>query len=234
MPILSLAGRFITECIFPIYCLGCEKEGEWLCSGCIVSIDTKGVECCPVCHRGTPYGICCAECRDRSSLDHVIATTQYNEKWLIGQLIHIVKYSYASDASIFFNRLISDWYSSHAQSLKGIDLIIPVPLHRGRLALRGFNQSDMIARALCDLAKIECVQLMVRVRSTKRQALLSRSDRIKNVLDAFLVKEPDLVVGKHVMLVDDVYTTGSTMQACARELIRTGAASVSGFILARG
>ncbi|MBP9695214.1 MAG: ComF family protein [Candidatus Magasanikbacteria bacterium] len=234
MSVVSLASRFIIECIFPIYCLGCEKEGEWLCSQCLAGIDARGVECCPVCHRITPYGICCVECRDKSSLDHVIATTQYNEKWLIGQLIHIVKYSYASEASRFFDCLISDWYKSHAQSLKGIDLIIPVPLHRGRLALRGFNQSDMIAQALCDLAKIECASAMVRVRPTKRQALLSRKDRTKNVLDAFLVKEPDLVVGKHVMLVDDVYTTGSTMQACARELISAGAASVSGFILARG
>lgn len=234
MPILSLAARFVTECIFPIYCLGCEKEGEWLCSECLVRIDTKGVECCPVCHRSTPYGICCPECRDKSSLDHVVAITQYNEKWLIGQLIHIVKYSYASGASVFFNRLILDWYRSHVQSLKGIDLIIPVPLHLGRLALRGFNQSDMIAQALCGLAKIDCMSAMVRVRPTKRQALLSRNDRIKNVSDAFWVKEPGLVFNKHVMLVDDVYTTGSTMQACGRELIRAGAASVSGFILARG
>lgn len=234
MSVLSIASRFVTECIFPIYCLGCEKEGEWLCPECLAGIDINGIDCCPVCHRSTPYGICCLECQDQSSLDHVIATTQYNEKWLIGQLIHIVKYSYASDASRFFVHLISNWYRSHAQSLNGIDVVVPVPLHRSRLALRGFNQSDMIARALCDLAKIYCIPAMVRVRPTKRQALLSRHDRIKNVFDAFLVNEPDLVAGKHVMLVDDVYTTGSTMQACGRELIRAGAASVSGFILARG
>lgn len=123
-----------------------------------------------------------------------------------------------------------------AEMLVAADMIVPVPLHRWRLLRRRYNQAGLIAQ---DLAKRAGVpyrpDILVRGRSTPSQGHLTRAQRFENVSGAFQVPEKlkGQLAGKHIVLVDDVFTTGATVEACAHVLKRAGAASVSVLTLAR-
>lgn len=118
--------------------------------------------------------------------------------------------------------------------LQSCDVIMPVPLHRWRLLSRRYNQSALLARGLGRAAG-KTVQLdnLSRVRATPPQGYKKRADRQDNVKGAFRVKNPSAVVGKAVVLIDDVMTTGATLNACADALLAAGAASVDVLCIAR-
>jgi ComF family protein len=114
------------------------------------------------------------------------------------------------------------------------DLIVPVPLHAERLRWRGFNQSLILSRAVGQARQIEVDPfLLERIRPTVPQTQLSESERRANVHGAFAVVAPERLKGKRILLVDDVYTSGATVEECAKVLCRGGAAVVDVFTLAR-
>ena len=116
---------------------------------------------------------------------------------------------------------------------RSVDVIIPVPLHRSKQRQRGFNQSDLIAEGLSQATGIPVdTGILERRTGTKTQTRKSRFDRWTNVSDIFRVRDDSRLAGKHVLLVDDVITTGSTIEACASELLRTENVSVSAVALA--
>lgn len=234
MRVFSKAAELIQDYLFPIFCFGCAKEGEWLCADCANRIDCAGVACCPVCHRDTPYGLPCPACRAQSSLARMIAVTTYHERWLIGRMIHAFKYNYASACVGVFDKYIQTFLSRHADWLPAIAGIVPVPLHPRRFAERGFNQAEVFSNSVSACLGVPIMPALMRQRYTTQQAGLTRRERIKSMTDAFCVLDPALVKGKSWLLVDDVFTTGSTMQECARTLLAAGARDVSGFTLARG
>lgn len=120
----------------------------------------------------------------------------------------------------------------HRQS--GIDLIVPVPLHRRRLFSRRFNQSALLAQHLSDLTDIPYDNtLMERIKATPPQVGLTRGQRHKNVTGAFQISNRALVSDKNIILIDDVLTTGATATACTKALLRAGAKSVGVATLAR-
>ncbi len=121
-----------------------------------------------------------------------------------------------------------------AEQAEGHDRIIPVPLHLTRLRWRGFNQSLILARAIGQRINTPVDPwLLSRTRPTRPQTKLSREDRRANVRGAFRVNTPGLAKGKRLLLVDDVYTSGATVEECARTLYQNGARSVDVFTLAR-
>lgn len=112
--------------------------------------------------------------------------------------------------------------------------VVPVPLHPARLAERGFNQSGLLARRVARrLGAPLWPSALTRVRDTPRQATLTREARMANVENAFVAREPEHVAGRSVLLVDDVWTTGATLEACARVLLEAGARAVFRSVLAR-
>ncbi len=123
-----------------------------------------------------------------------------------------------------------------AELLEDADLLAPVPLHRRRLFARRYNQAALLCHALGELSGLAVLaDLMVRRRNTPPQGRLSRAARRRNVAGAFAVTPARLAAlqGRRVLLVDDVMTTGATVQACARTLLRQGAAAVDVLVLAR-
>ncbi len=114
-----------------------------------------------------------------------------------------------------------------------LDVLTPVPLHRSRLRERGYNQSALLANVVGDQLGLPVVDALLRTRSTKQQALLSAGDRAENVDGAFAIAPGFNVAGRRIVLIDDVITSGSTINACARILVDHGAATVRAATLAR-
>jgi len=118
--------------------------------------------------------------------------------------------------------------------LDGADLLIPVPLHSTRLIRRQYNQATLLARALAKISEADFEpDILFRTRRTESQGQFNARARRKNVRGAFSVRDPQIIEGRNLVLIDDVFTTGATLDACARTSKRAGAARVDGICLAR-
>lgn len=221
------------DILFPSFCLSCRREGVWLCPSCLDAVEIPGVFDCPVCHSPTDRGVRCEHCCDVGSIVQHIALTPYDEHAIIGQMIHALKYQFADEVSNSIDQLVERFFNTHRSLFRSVDCVCPVPLHRRRQAERGFNQAQVIAEMIGTQLDLPVEQWIVRHRPTKQQAQLDRAGRLENVHGAFSLKQNTDLSGKSVLLVDDVYTTGSTMQACAEVLSQAGA-RVLGFTIARG
>jgi len=114
------------------------------------------------------------------------------------------------------------------------DVVMPVPLHIQRLRWRGFNQAQFLARPLARVAEVPLDPFALqRVRSTRPQVELDERERRHNVAGAFRAVHPQRISGRRILLIDDVYTTGATVNECSRVLLQAGAASVDVLVLAR-
>lgn len=149
----------------------------------------------------------------------------------VATVLHQLKYQRRLAAARPLRRLVAERAPAW---VAGCELLVPVPLHRDRLRWRGFNQSLVLAR---DLARAKCIpvapQALVRVRPTRPQVGLDPRLRTANVAGAFQVVDAAGVRDRRVLLVDDVMTTGATVQACALALRRAGARRVDVLVLAR-
>lgn len=231
----------ILDTLFPLHCLGCDKKGFWLCSSCESSIPRRVKQSCPVCLKHiTPYGQVCFECKDAksSALDGIFAAAYYKFP-LLKFIIHSYKYRFLSELSDSLANVLESELRKHDIPLP--DTIIPVPLHKRRLRFRGFNQSELLAEHLATtLAPALVLQVfknaLVRVRYTSPQMKThSKEERMKNLKNAFQVNplQSGQLQGKNIWLIDDVATTGTTLEECATVLKKHGAKSVFGIVLAR-
>lgn len=225
---------YLKDAIFPAFCLSCEKEGSVVCAECLSRVDVSGIYACPVCHTFTGNGKCCSACQSNSFLDQHIALYAYDETQLGGRMIHAFKYSYIEEIVDSFAILVEKYWGPAGGVLFSCDYIVPVPLHRRRYAERGFNQAKLISHAVSRVCGIPVADMLKRSRYTHQQARLSKQERAENVKDAFCEDIQNTLGGKAVVLVDDVFTTGSTLQECARVLKDAGAREVIGFTIARG
>ncbi len=149
------------------------------------------------------------------------------------EAIHQFKYANRQSLTVILAQLMADhWHSNPMPA----DLLVPVPLHPARQRERGYNQSDLLARALGDMISLPVVTTgFERVRPTQSQTSLSAADRRENVQDAFVYssRRDNIISDRRVVVVDDVCTTGSTLEACSLALKDAGASTVWGFTLAR-
>lgn len=192
--------------------------------------------CCTAC--GFPFefeqGIdaLCLRCHaHKPDFDHARAAITYDDN--SRKLILDFKHGGRTDGVKFF---AAQMLRSGGQILDGADMLIPVPLHPKRLRQRRFNQAALLARAISQLNDVPYqTEVLVRTKNTPSQGRQTFSGRRRNVSGAFIVNpsQKDLLKGKHVVLIDDVYTTGSTLSACAKTLKRAGAARVDALTFMR-
>ena len=242
----ALAGplRSALDLVLPPRCLRCGVlvgSGGALCAECFAGVTfiTR-----PLCHRcGVPFGgdwgapvteeaaglLCSACARRRPPYHRARAALLYDDG--ARPLLLAFKHGDRTDAA----GALAGWMArAGADLLRSADLIVPVPLHRWRLWRRRFNQAALLAGALSRRAGVPySVSTLGRVRPTPGQGGLGRGARAANVRGAFRVARPDRVAGRRVLLVDDVLTTGATVNECTRQLRRAGAESVDVLTLAR-
>jgi competence protein ComFC len=226
--------KIFKDYLFPVFCLECKKEGTLLCPLCVSKIFILGVFVCPVCHSERSRGIPCDHCKKNTPLSSHIALGIYRDENTLGKLIHEWKYNFVIEALDVLEPVIFQFMQSQSQFFSSIDLIVPVPLHKKRLAFRGFNQAEELAKVVAKISQKEMIDVLFRKISTEQQAKLSKHEREKNVADAFELKKGVELQGKNILLIDDVFTTGSTLNECAKVLKRNGASEVHAFTLARG
>ncbi len=236
---LARLGQTVLDCVFPISCLGCGKEGELACRQCLDRVPEPDSQVCPLCK--TPFshnGATCAKCRGKTALDGLLVARPYRFR-LVEELIFSLKYRFLERAVPPLVDLLEASLAHHSLPLP--DCLIPVPLHPRRLRFRGFNQAERIAQELGRrLAPGLSIPLdtasLKRCRFTKPQMKTdTRDERLHNLSGAFAVdlKVAGPLVGKYVWLIDDVATTGTTLDECARALKAAGVKTVWGVVIAR-
>lgn len=229
-----IAKDLLLDLIFPKECGGCGKEGEWLCDSCLAAIDiNKPVNVCPICgvrnENLFPVGAICR--KHNLNLDGLWIAANYNNR-IIRRAIHNFKYNFIEDLHEVLVVVIGKYLSQ--VGCLNFDYVIPVPLHGRRRAERGFNQSELLARRIGE--NLNCplnIDILKRKRYTTPQIFLDREGRKSNLINAFLCEKRDVIAGKSVVLVDDVCTTGSTLEECSKELKSAGASKVWGLVIAK-
>lgn len=192
---------------------------------------------CPSCGRpfGSPEALSrspahvCLTCRKSPPhYDQALAAGLFEGP--LREAIHVYKYRPVRS----LGRPLAEWMTGQVRVTAPLDTVMPVPLHAKRLRRRGFNQALLLAHGVAERFHIPLVHdNLVRVRFTRPQIELSGHERTVNVQGAFRLARPDDVEGKRVLLIDDVFTTGATMNECAKVLKEAGAASVIALTLAR-
>ena len=152
----------------------------------------------------------------------------------IRECIKTFKYYGNMELLKIFKEIISTFLSSTSLFSSDIDLVLPVPMYPGRRLARGYNQAELIARVVCSETSLPSKsRILIKTKNTASQMSLSKNERIKNLKHSFVVADRLNITGKSILLVDDIITTGATLEACAGELLRSGARSVEAFTLAR-
>ncbi len=223
----------VFDLVFPKYCLGCGREGEWLCRSCRLFLRPKTDYRCPICRRLQPNCRTCFNCRKNSWLDGLWVLADYRQP-LVAEIIKAVKYYYARDVLEVFNQVIIDYFS-RVSGWKKSFWLVPVPLARRRFLNRGFNQAELIARSISQLVGNPLKSDFFKRKSGRPpQVSLSSVERRKNVQGVFQFNEKTPKSFRPpVVLVDDVYTTGATLQESAKVLRINGFSKVFGVVLAR-
>jgi ComF family protein len=243
---MNIFNQFI-DIIYPPRCHICQKflwkekvqkdqKIPSFCQNCFDGFSKITSPLCPICGRpfvsGVDYDHVCEDClRKRPFYNRVTAPYLYDGGLM--KAIHQFKYE---EKSYLANSLGPLLASFAKRWLKEMDdcLVMPVPLHPKRLRERGFNQSLLLARYIADLQGTELDFLSLkRVRYTRPQTGLKGNERRKNVRSAFGLNDRQTVKGRNIILVDDVATTGNTLNECARVLKRSGAEKVFCMVLAR-
>lgn len=237
----SRLKQHLLDLFFPLTCLGCGKEDTLLCDRCLAGITPILEQSCPFCcRRITPHGETCFACLDKkTALDGVLVGSDYDQA-LLDTAIHTFKYRSIESLALPLGDLLVRTVRSADLPLP--DLIVPVPLHPWRLRYRGFNQSELLGRHLAThLLPGTDIPLdttgLIRQRFTlPQQKMRNAEDRKRNIRDAFALRKSNrnIFKNKHIWLIDDVATTASTLDACAKILKKAGAKSVFGIVLARG
>jgi ComF family protein len=225
-----------------------QAMNRFLCSACLMDFQSAQSPLCP--HCGTVFYA--FEGEDHLCENCIIAPRHFHQARAAGiyegalrRIILDFKFRYkihlAKPLGLLMLHTFHGMYEQKASTVP--DILVPVPLHTRKLRNRGFNQAFLLANHLTDLnrqhpdpgfpALKTDRNILLRCRRTKQQSKLNKDLRKTNIANAFRVTAPEKAAGKHILLIDDVYTTGATVDECARMLIQAGAARVDVLTLAR-
>ncbi|MFC1892764.1 ComF family protein [Chloroflexota bacterium] len=230
LPQLSSIKRTALDFLFPQQCVGCGREGGFLCPSCRQVLPKIVPPLCPRFGRPHTSNLLCPGCTGwLAQIDGIRSPFRFDG--VIRQAVHHLKYKNLRAIAVPLARLLHEYLA--ANPMPG-EVLVPVPLHRKRLRERGYNQSGLLAREIGKLANLPVVDnYLVRQRHAPPQARTRTvEERRTNVAQAFACRDQRLQ-NKQVLLIDDVATSGATVDACAAALKANGTASVWALVLAR-
>ncbi len=215
--------RAFFDLLFPRYCLACHLtlngSEETVCTGC--RYDLPRTES----HQRLNETLQ-LKMAGRAPISSLNAYLTFAKGGKVQRLLHALKYKGHQEVG----ELLGRWYGAElheAGFTEKLDLIVPVPLHHTKQKQRGYNQSDCFARGLSESLSVTwTADLLKKGRVTESQTHKTRLERLKNVQDVYFVENSDQLVGKRVALVDDVITTGATLEACVDVLLTAGCREV--------
>jgi ComF family protein len=209
-------SRSFLDFFFPKRCVGCRVLGKFLCETCIETIPLAPLS---LIHEAD------------WALDGLFMVAPYQKGSLLQTAIKTMKYRHAPELG---DRL-GFWMANRLSSVIASDLVlVPVPLHPDRERKRGYNQARLLANGVALNRQIPVKELLRRTRYTCPQAEMSRKGRLRNLQQAFSLSANSAMLNKKVILIDDVCSTGATLNECARALKTGGVQEVWGCVLARG
>lgn len=230
----------LLHALLPAPCLGCGQPlpargtALGLCTRCRSALSFLSREACAVCARplaahALPEDYRCGACRERPpAFDRLVALWSYRPP--LDSVVRGLKFG---RLDYLGGHLAAALVDGMGERLAGFDRVVPVPLHWRRRLARGYNQAEQIARPLAARLGLPCAPLLTRPRATPPQSLLGKAGRLANLRKAFRVPAPGKVRGLRILLVDDVATTGATLDAAARTLKNAGAAAVTALVAGR-
>ncbi|KPK97074.1 MAG: hypothetical protein AMJ95_10890 [Omnitrophica WOR_2 bacterium SM23_72] len=232
----------LLDIIYPKTCLACHQRltdsciDGLVCSVCWQKIKRNTPPFCSLCGRSLRkenlHRSLCPECQKmRWHFDRAFSPCAY--EGVLKELIHAFKYRNKDHLGFTLSRLMSDFIKEFRVPVEFVDFIIPIPLHRSRLREREFNQAEVLSEHLArEFQKPLACDWLLRRRATKTQTDLEKDLRLINVRDSFSVRDPQIVKGKNILLIDDVFTTGATSSEAAKTLKQAGAQVVFAMTLA--
>ncbi len=246
----SKTKEFFLNLFFPRFCLGCKREETYLCEDCKSTLEILEHQYC-LCNKNplrlpSPPHLSigkrnragkCKRCYSKK-LSGLYFALSYQEKSLTKKLIRQFKYPpYIKELAKPLSSLIIEHFLLLNKDLKQIfqgGLLTPVPLTKRKLKKRGFNQAEEIAKELSRVLKIPLISNnLIKTKETLPQVNLSEKERKENLKNAFFCESPVLIRQKKIFLIDDVYTTGSTMEEAAKTLKQSGAKEIWGIAVTR-
>ncbi|MDP8243887.1 MAG: ComF family protein [Candidatus Hinthialibacter antarcticus] len=240
MPLATAHALFQTliDLIYPPVCAGCGGEvagtGPPVCEACLLSAPRIEKPLCQTCGAPgeNPHAKHCPECPEKAHYHRARAVLDYQDK-TVKKLIQGLKFHYQTGLAVPLGDLMLEGFNQYFKD-EQYDAIVPVPLHRKRKRQREFNQATLLAQAIQREHNLPMIEnAVMRIRHTKPQTSMTPLKRKTNVLGAFAVKDASVIQGAQLLLVDDIYTTGSTTNEIARVLIEAGAKHVDVLTLSR-
>lgn len=226
---LTQVKKSLFDLLFPPKCIGCGSGDGFLCPHCAESLPKLNPPYCVRCGRPAGGGGLCSQCIKLVAINGIRSPFLY--QGLAEEAVLQLKYRRLKALAEPLGQLLFHYLRSNPLPA---DVLVAVPLHPKRVRERGYNQSSLLARELSQLADLPVIDSsLVRLRDTASQVTITRAEeRYANVKGAFNCRDGRFY-GRHVLIVDDVCTTGATLDACASALKEAGAASVWGLTLAR-
>jgi len=242
-PPMSLLDRLV-HALLPAPCLGCGQplaakgNALGLCGACRGALARLPAQACAVCALplgeayALPAGYRCGACRQTPpAFDLMLALWSYRPP--LDAVVQALKFRRLDYLGRHLAAALAAELGPRIEGLTEIDCVVPVPLHWRRRLARGYNQAERIARPLAGFLGLPFDPILSRGRATPPQSLLGRAQRLANLRRAFRVPRPWEIRGLHLLLVDDVATTGATLDAAAEALKRAGAATVTALVAGR-
>lgn len=226
---------FVLDFLYPKFCLCCQKNAaDFLCAKCHSQIPKFQFDRCPICEKMSPWGKTHEKCQKRFNLNGLTVGVDFNNS-KVRQLIHAFKYQgdFAVAKSLV-NLFLQKKMQALPKDFLANIVITFVPLSAHKAKTRGFNQAEILAKEIGHFLKLPVQPLLSRVKYIKAQMSVKKfKERQENVKSAFEILPYDFPLPKKIILVDDVSTTGSTLEECCLTLKQSGASWVWGVVVAR-
>lgn len=210
-------SKFVVDAVFPIRCIGCGAYNTYFCFSCLAEVKIKNDA-------------------ELVGALHVFSAANYDDK-LIQKSLKVFKYGFVRDMAGPLAEVVRTYVDNipiiSSGLWSGSSLVVPVPLHNKRLNWRGFNQSEVLAKKIAEIYGLEVGNILIKNKNMKPQAdIEDRESRMNNIKDSFACSAN--LNSRNIVLVDDICTTGATLNECAKVLAANGAGKISALVVARG